>query len=265
VLLDLDLDTARLGLLQNRSLDTLSFGEGYKGSGSLANGKHIGRTCGKRVTDGVLNVDNVVTSGVLLELGDDTDSSQIASAGDGHHVSQGEGHVINNLVVGQVKLDRVRDFDGGVGETKSATVVCDNVGHSVLSDQASVDTAQLECSLLRGDSVDGESSLGVVEKTEGLVGGLDGDDVHETGRVGGVSSNLVVDLDVSLLDDNVSLTSGQSVLQSVSEENRQREALSQLVGSVGGTRSKNSRQFVQHPVAGCIETLQMLLGSAGHD
>lgn len=48
--------------------------------------------------------------------------------------------------------------------------------------------------------MDGETALDVVDKTESLVGLLNGDDVHETGWVGGVTSDFTVNLDEIVLD-----------------------------------------------------------------
>jgi hypothetical protein len=80
------------------------------------------------------------------------------------------------------------------------------------------DLAQLEGGLLRGDAVNSEAALHIVEETEVLAGPLDGDDVcdmstttcrtkrrhaltHEAGGVGLVSPDLTVDLDEALLQD----------------------------------------------------------------
>jgi len=146
-------------------------------------------------------------------------------------------------------------LDEGIRVTEGSSVVCGDVRDTVLSHEFLGDTAQLELSFFRGDSVDGESSLGVIQKSEGLVCGVDADDVLETSRVGGVSSDLSIDLDVSFLDDDLGLATGEGVLQSVSQQDGERETLSQLVGSRRGTRGKNSGELVQHPLAGSVKTL----------
>ena len=53
-------------------------------------------------------------------------------------------------------------------------------------------------------------------------------------------------------------------MESVAEEYDEREALALLVGSLGRLGRVDSGELVQHPVAGSIEALQMLLGTAGH-
>lgn len=116
--------------------------------------------------------------------------------------------------------------------------------------------------LLSGDPVKSEASLDVVEETEVLAGLLNGDDVHESGGVGGVSADLAVDLDQTLLDDGGDLLLGEGVLQPVPEEDDQGEALAGLVGTSRGLGGPNSGELVQHPVAGGIQALQVLLRTA---
>jgi len=253
--LDLDLDSGLLSLLQDGLSDTLALGEGDEGGGSLSDDKHVGYTCGESVTGGILDVGNLEASVVLLDLGDNTNTTQVTTSGDHNHVSNLEAGEVDDLVGGQIELHGVVDLDQGVGVTDGSSVVCGDGLDTVLSDQLLVDTEELERSLLGGDSVDGESALDVVQKSECLVCGVDGDDILETSGEGGVGSDLTVDLDVSLHKDDLGLTSVESVLQSVSQQNVEGKTFSQFVGSSGGTRSKNSGELVQHPVAGGVKTL----------
>ena len=62
------------------------------------------------------------------------------------------------------------------------------------------DLAQLVARLLGGDAVDGEAALDVIDETEGLIGLVNGDDVHEAGGEGGVASDFTVNLDEIVLD-----------------------------------------------------------------
>jgi len=255
VVLDLDLDTSLLSLLQDGLSDSLTLGEGYEGGGSLSDDKHVGHTCGESVTSGILDVGDLEASVVLLDSSDHTNTTQVTASSDHNHVSDLEVSEVDDLVGGQIELDGVVDLDQGVGVTDGSSVVCGDVWDSVLSNQLLVDTEKLESSLLWGDSVDGESALDVVQKSECLVCGLDGDDILETSGEGGVGSDLTVDLDVSLHKNDLGFTSVEGVLQSVSQQNVEGKTLSQFVGSSGGTRSKNSGELVQHPVAGGVKTL----------
>jgi len=93
---------------------------------------------------------------------------------------------------------------------------------------------------------------------------LDGDNVHESERVGVIGSDLAVNLDEPLLEDGSDLSAGKGELQSVSKEDGQRKALSELVGSGRGSRSVSSGELVQQPGGGGCEPLQVLLRSSGH-
>ena len=87
---------------------------------------------------------------------------------------------------------------------------------------------------------------------------------HESSGVGLVGPDLSVDLDQSLLDNSSDFTAGKGVLQSVSEEDGERERLSELVRTgrrSGGLRSQSRfyprlkltstyigpAEFVEHP------------------
>ena len=78
-----------------------------------------------------------------------------------------------------------------------------------------LDLAQLELGLLGLDAVDGETALGIVDQAEVLAGLLEGDDVHEAGRVGGVGADLAINLDQALHHDGLNLATVESVLQTI--------------------------------------------------
>ena len=83
------------------------------------------------------------------------------------------------------------------------------------------------------------SSLNVVEESEVLTSLVDGEDVHESARESGVSSDSVIDLDetFSILDDFLDLSSVESVSESVLENKAERDAFSELVGTSGWSGS----------------------------
>lgn len=88
---------------------------------------------------------------------------------------------------------------------------------AALAQLHSLDLAELVLSLLAGDAVDGEATLGVVDEAEVLAGLLDANNIHEAGRVGRVSADLAVDLDQALHDDLLDLAAIEGVLQTVRE------------------------------------------------
>ena len=54
---------------------------------------------------------------------------------------------------------------------------------------------------------------------------------HEARGVGRVGPDLSVDLDQALHDNRQNLLAGQSILEAVAEENRERERFTELVGT----------------------------------
>lgn len=121
------------------------------------------------------------------------------------------------------------------------------------------DLAELVLSLLVLDAVNGEAALGVVDQAEVLAGLLDGDDVHEASGVGHVGADLVVDLDQALLQDGLGLAVVQGVLETVAQEDDERQALAGLVGTGRRLGGVDAGQFVQQPVRGGAQALLVLL------
>lgn len=144
-------------------------------------------------------------------------------------------------------------------EHSRSRIVRNQEGDTALAELDALDLAKLVLSLLRGDAVDSEAALGVVDKAEVLASLLDGDDVHEAGGVGDVGADLAVDLDEALHHDGLGLTAVQGVLQTVTDEDDERHAVAELVGTGRRLGSIGTGQLVQEPVRGRAEALLVLL------
>jgi hypothetical protein len=236
-----------VAFLDDVQSDTLLAREGDEGLG-LSEDEDIGCTGGKSVADSVLKMDNIEASIVLLFVFDGTDATQVTSAGDHCQSSRLKRHIRFDLVGDKVEFDGIAGFDEGIGVANGASIVRDDMGHSALSDFDSLDFEELVLSFLAGNSVNLEATLGIVEKTEALVGALNLNDIHEASRIFDVSADLSVDLNEALSGNGNDLPVGQGILQSVSEEKNQRKAFPKFVGTGGWTRSPNSTKFVQHPM-----------------
>lgn len=101
-------------LLCNRKLDTLALGQRDPRL-LLANDENVALTCGELVVNGVLDVDDVETSVVALTVGDDTDTTHVATAGNHGDDTSVEGDEVCDLAGSQVNLYGVVDADLGVG------------------------------------------------------------------------------------------------------------------------------------------------------
>ena len=62
--------------------------------------------------------------------------------------------------------------------------------------------------------MDCETALCVVDESEVLCRLLDRDNVHESGRIGGVCADLAVNLDEALHNDGLGFAGVESILQS---------------------------------------------------
>ena len=93
------------------------------------------------------------------------------------------------------------------------------------------------------DGVKTETTLGVIEKTEVLVSLGDRDNIHETSRVGLISPDFAVNLNMPLHQDGDDFTVCQSVLQLVPDDQDERKAFSRLVGSRRGLGSLQETVF----------------------
>lgn len=130
---------------------------------------------------------------------------------------------------------------------------------SALAKLHSLDLAELVLGLLGLDSVDSVSALGVVDESEVLASLLEGDDVHEAGRVGGVGADLAVNLDQTLHEDGLGLAVVQGILQTVADEDDEGHALALLVRTGRRLRGVDTRKLVEKPVGGGAQALLVLL------
>lgn len=108
-------------LLGNSELDTLALGQRDPGL-VLANDENVALTGGKRVVNGILDVDNVEATIVTLTVGNDTNTTHVTTTsnhGDGTGVELDE---VGNLASGKVNLDSVVDLDQRVRVTDAKII-----------------------------------------------------------------------------------------------------------------------------------------------
>ncbi|KAL8413650.1 hypothetical protein RB594_005060 [Gaeumannomyces avenae] len=164
-------------LLSDGELDTLTLGQRDPRLLS-ADDENVALTGGEGVVDGVLEVDNVEAAVVALTVGDDTDTTHVATAGDHGHGASVELDEVGDLASGKIDLDGVVDLDQG---NSRPGIMRNQEWDSAAAQLDTLDLAELVLGLLGLDAVDGEAALGVVDETEVLAGLLDRDDVHEAG------------------------------------------------------------------------------------
>jgi len=92
-----------------------------------------------------------------------------------------------------------------------------------------------------------EASFDVVNESEVLICFVDGNNIHESSWKAELSANFSVHLYQALLTDHPSFVVCQRVLQTVSQEENERQRLTKLVRSTSRSRRKRAAHFVQHP------------------
>jgi len=203
--------TSAISLLCDRKLDTLALGKRNPWLLGTDN-EDVTLSSSKRVVYRVLDVDNVETSIVTLTVRDDTNTTHVATTSDHGNDTSIELDEVGDLAGCEVDLNGVVDLDRWIRVTDSSSIVRDQEWDSALAQLYSLNLPKLVFGLLGLDSVDGEAALGVVDQTKVLASLFDADDVHETSWVGGIGSDLSIDLDQTLHDNGLSLARVQSIL-----------------------------------------------------
>ena len=122
-------------------------------------------------------MDDIETTNVLLTVHNNTSTTHVTATSDHDDVAGIELDVVDNFVLLKVELDGVVDLDQRIGVTDGATVVGNDMGDTLVADGDLADLEELVGRLLRGDEVDGEAALDVVEETEVLARLLDRDNI----------------------------------------------------------------------------------------
>jgi len=251
-------------LLNDGQLHTLATRKRDKRVVGLAEDEHIGQTSGESVAHRVLDVDDLEGTDVLLTTDDDTDAASVTTTSGHAKVANLKADKLLDLASGKVDLDGVVHVDLRIRVADGATVVGHKVRNTTVSHGQLSHTAQLEFGLLRSDAVDDKAALLVVKDAEVLASLLQSDDIHEAGGVTRIGANLAVDLHETLQGDVHHLATSQSVLETVTQKEDERKALTQLVWASSGADSVCTTELVQHPVLRGCDTLKMLLWAADH-
>lgn len=124
-----------------------------------------------------------------------------------------------NLVVNDIVLKGITDLDFGVRESDGSGVVSNDVGNLVGTNSLSGNLQKLELGFFLVEALEDESTLSVVEDSEGLVSLFNSNDVHKTSGETLVSSDLTVNEDVLFLivEDEGNISTVQSVVESFLE------------------------------------------------
>lgn len=240
-----------LSLLNDGLLDTLVLGQRDPRLVGLADDEDVVNTGGEHIVPAVAKVDDVERTGVAIDGADGADTADVSTTSDHGELADVELDVSDLFAGLDVELDGVVDLDVGVGEANRAAVMGDNIGdgtslasmEGVAADGGllglgeALDAAEFVLRLLLADAVKDKAALGVIQKTELLVGLGDGDHVLEASGVVNIGAHLVVDLNLASHGDDQNLAASERITKTVTENQAKRKALAKLVRTSGRTGS----------------------------
>jgi len=230
-----------LALLENVVTESLTTRQGNHTLVILSR-KHedIGNTSGESTTLGILHMHNLEGANVLLATSDDTNTALILSTGDHTGSTSLELNDILGLASLDVHFDDIVELGKRIRVADGAAIVGDDVWDTLGTNSDRLHTSKLVRVLvgegLAVQAVQNETALGIVHHAEVLVGLVNGDNVHEATRVVGVGANLAIDLDEALHENLLDLLLGESVFETVTQDQDQWQAFTHLVRAGGWTR-----------------------------
>jgi hypothetical protein len=169
--------TTTVTLLRDGQLDTLLLGERDPGLVTLTNNENVRHTGSELTVKGILNVNNFETTNVTLTVDNNTNTTHVTTSSDHADVTDFKLDKVSDLGALNIVTDGVVSLDQRIGVTDGATVVSDNVGDTLSTELDLANLAKLVLGLFLSDTVNSETSLNVVDKTELLTSLLDGDDI----------------------------------------------------------------------------------------
>lgn len=187
---------------------------------------------------------------MALTMSNNTNTTHVATTNDhGDHTSV-ELDEVGDFSGAEIDLDGVVDLDCGIRVSDTinpsafhnvsnhslvqrligagdlrASIMRNQVWDSTLANLNSLDLAEFVFCLGLFNAVHREATLGIVDQTEVLASLVDRDDIHEASGIGMISSNLAVDLDQALHEDGSGLAAVQGILEAVTNEDNQRQAV----------------------------------------
>jgi len=190
-------------------------------------------------------VNNIERSRVSFSVDDDSNSTQVTTSRAHDKGSNFEFQNLGDFSGGEIEFNAIVGLDVRVGVSNSSTVVERGIRNALDSLVDFSDSAEFELGFFCINGVDGESSLGIIQKSEVFIGFFDGDDIHETSWVSWFSSNFSVNFNSSLFHDVFDFLFGQGVFQSVSQKEDERKRFSISMRTRDGLGGKDTAQFIE--------------------
>ena len=120
---------------------------------------------------------DIESTDVLLSVHDDTRSAHVTPTSDHDNVAGVELDVVSDFALLKVELDSIVDSDQGVRITDCSAIVGDDMWDTFGTDGDPANLQELVRRFFRRDTMDSESALDVVKKTEVLARLLNRNDI----------------------------------------------------------------------------------------
>jgi len=192
---------------------------------------------------------------------DGSNSPKISSSSDHAKVASVEFDPVLDFAGGEFDFDSVADFAVWVGVSDGSAIVGAEEWDSVFADGDEFYSAEFVASFVFVNFVNNKSSFSIIDQPKVFVGLIDTNNIHESSWVFWVSPNFSVNFDLFGHDNLFDFISVQSIVKSVSDENSQRQAFSDFVGSGIGSVREYTASFWEHPMVGSCQGLEMFLWS----
>ena len=216
-------------LFEDGQLDTLALRQRNHRLVAGTNGENVRESGGKVLAGGISQVDDFKGALVLFASVDDTDTTGVSTTGN-HAQSTGvKLDKVGDFVGSDVNHDGVTFLDHRIRVSDGSRVVQLHARNALVAQLLLDHLAQLVLRFNTGNSVHDKSTFLVVHQTEVFVRLFNIDNVHDTARIALLHSNFTVNLDQALLKNRRDFLVVQRVLQTVSQDQAQREAFARLV------------------------------------
>lgn len=201
-----------------------------------------------------------------LPVDKDSNTPFVGASSDHTHVAGFKATKFHRFASSQVEFHGVPNLGCGVDITNRAAIMRHTKrnralrsGVSWIAANASLapdsfldNLAQFELGFFRGNSSESEPPFDVVQQPILFLCFGNVNDIHKTGRIIDICANFVVYFDEPTHNNLHHFSACKGILQSVSQDQCERETLSELVRTRRGAGSPNSAQFGQHPVSWSI-------------
>ena len=216
-------------LFEDGQLDTLALRQRNHRLVAGTNGENVRESGGKVLAGRISQVDDFKGALVLFASVDDTDTTGVSTTGN-HAQSTGvKLDKVGDFVGSDVNHDGVTFLDHRIRVSDGSRVVQLHARNALVAQLLLDHLAQLVLRFNTGNSVHDKSTFLVVHQTEVFVRLFNIDNVHDTARIALLHSNFTVNLDQALLKNRRDFLVVQRVLQTVSQDQAQREAFARLV------------------------------------